>query len=60
MNENYDTYIETINGLEVIETQVIKDSKVKRCCYLSLEFVKAVIICLKNVKNLNSINERYN
>ena len=46
MNENYDTYIETINGLEVVEAQVIKDSKVKRCCY----FVKAVIICLKNVK----------
>ena len=50
MNENYDTYIETINGLEVVEAQVITDSKVKRCCYLSLEFVKAVIICLKNVK----------
>ena len=50
MKEKYDTYIETINGLEVVEEQVIKDSKVKRCCYLSLEFVKAVIICLKNVK----------
>ena len=50
MNENYDAYIETINSLEVVESQVIKDSKVKRCCYLSLEFVKAVIICLKNVK----------
>ena len=58
MKENYDTYIETINGLEVVEEQVIKDSKVKRCCYLSLEFVKAVIICLQNcLKNLNNINE---
>ena len=50
MNENYDTYIETINSLEVVESQVLKDSKVKRCCYLSLEFVKAVFICLKDVK----------
>ena len=50
MNEKYDAYIETINGLEIVEAQVIKDNKVKRCCYLSLEFVKAVIICLKNVK----------
>ena len=41
MNESYDTYIETINGLEVVEAQVIKDSKIKRCCYLSLEFVKS-------------------
>ena len=55
MNDNYDAYIETINGLEVVEAQVIKDSKVKRCCYLSLEFVKAVIICLTNEKN--HINE---
>ena len=30
MNEKYDAYIETINGLEVVEAQVIKDSKVKR------------------------------
>ena len=60
MNENYDAYIETTNGLEVVEAQVIKDSKVKRCCYLSLEFVKAVFICLKMLRNLNSINERYN
>ena len=52
MKETYDTYIETIHGLEVVEEQVIKDSKVKRCCYLSLEFVKAVIICLKNVKKI--------
>ena len=50
MNENYDAYIETISGLEVVEAQVIKDSNVKRCCYLSLGFVKAVFICLKNVK----------
>ena len=50
MNRNYDTYIETINGLEVVEEQIIKGNKIKRCCYLSLEFVKAVIICLKNVK----------
>ena len=50
MNENYDAYIETTNGLEVVEAQVIKDSKVKRCCYLSLLFVKAVFICLNNVK----------
>ena len=57
MNENYDAYIETINGLEVVEAQVIQDSKVERCCYLSLEFVKAVIICLEMLKNLNSINE---
>ena len=41
MNENYDTYTETINGLEVVEAQVIKDSKIKRCCYLPLEFVKS-------------------
>ena len=60
MNESYDTYIETINGLEVVEAQVIKHSKIKRCCYLSLKFVEAVNICLKNVKNLNNINERYN
>ena len=57
MKETYDTYIETIHGLEVVEEQVIKDSKVKRCCYLSLEFVKAVIICLKMLKNLNNIYE---
>ena len=40
MDKNYDIYVETINGLEAIEEQVIKDNKVKRCCYLSLEFVK--------------------
>ena len=50
MDTKYDTYIETINGLEVIEQQVITDNKIKRCCYLSLEFVKPVIICLKNSK----------
>ena len=59
MNVNYDTYIETINGLEV-EAQVIKDSRIKRCCFLSFQLVKAAIMCLKNVKkNLSSINERY-
>ena len=56
MNEKYDTYIETINGLEVIEAQLIKCIRIKRCCYLSLEFVKTVFI----LRNLNSINERYN
>ena len=50
MDKNYDIYVETINGLEAIEEQVIKDNKIKRCCYLSLEFVKTVIICLRNHK----------
>ena len=50
MDTQYDTYFETINGLEAIEQQVITDNKVKRGCYLSLEFVKSVINCLKNIK----------
>ena len=50
MNKNYDTYIETMNGLEVVEEQLTKENRIKRCCYLPLEFVKAVIIGLKMLK----------
>ena len=50
MDTKYDTYIETIEGIEQIEKEVIKDNKIKRCCSLSLEFIKAVFICLKNNK----------
>ena len=50
MDTKCDTYIETIEGIEQIEKELIKDNKVKRCCSFSLEFIKAVLICLKNNK----------
>ena len=50
MDTKYDIYIETIEGIEQIEKDLIKDNKIKRCCSLSLEFIKAVLICLKNNK----------
>ena len=50
MDTTYETYIKTIDGIEQIEQQVITNNRIKRCCTLSLEFMKAVIICFKHSK----------
>lgn len=51
MNE-YETYIDTIDVVEDIvdddtKYPVIKNSKVKRCCHLSLELIKVFIDYVK-------------
>ena len=52
-------YIETIEEIEEIEKVVIQDTKLKRCCTLSLEILKTVIIYFKNIKtNINGKKEK--
>ena len=46
-------YIETIEEIEEIEKIVIQDTKLKRCCTASLEFFKAVLEYLKNLRKYN-------
>ena len=47
----YDTYMATIDAVEQIEEDVIKDGKLRRCCFYSLELLKIGISYLKNSKN---------
>ena len=53
----YNTYIDAIDDIEDRVTDdrkypVVKDNKVKRCCKISLEFLKIVINYLKyDIKN---------
>ena len=37
------SYVETIDGTEQIEEQVIMDNRLQRCCTRSSEFVKAIV-----------------
>ena len=43
-------YIETVKDIEEIQKVVIQDTKLKRCCTLSLEIFKTVIINGKKEK----------
>ena len=54
----FKNYIEAINEIEKLD-EVIKTPRYRMCCRSLLEFLKAVCYYLKNVKNLNNINVRY-
>ena len=54
----FKNYIEVINEIEKLD-EVIKTPRYRMCCRGLLEFLKAVCYYLKNVKNLNNINVRY-
>ena len=47
----YDTYINTIDVVEQIEEDVLKDSKTKRCCFYSLELIKIGLEYMKHIKH---------
>ena len=51
METNYSVYIQTIEGLEDIQEEVIQDKKTRRCCMLTLEIIKTIIQYFKNTKN---------
>ena len=46
-------YLDTIDDIEETEKIVIQDTKLKRCCTASLEFLKAVLEYLKNLRKFN-------
>ena len=56
----YNTYIETVDVIEdrIIDDNkypIIRDNKIKRCCAISLEFLKVVFYYLKS--NINATKE---
>ena len=53
-----DRYIEVINGIENLDN-IIKTPRYRMCCRSLLDFLKAFCFYIKNVKNVNNINERY-
>ena len=53
---DYDTYIETVDDVEdrIVDDNkypIIRDKKIKRCCAISLEFLKVIFYYLKSKKN---------
>ena len=55
----YDAYITAIDNVEEIEEVIIKDSKIKKCCFYSLELIKIGITYFKNIKyNINAKKEK--
>ena len=56
----YDTYIETVDDIEdrIADDNkypIIRDNKIKRCCVISLEFLKVIFYYLKY--NINATKE---
>ena len=47
-----DKYLEMIEEIEEIEKIVIQATKLKKCCTASLEFLKAVLEYLKNLRRI--------
>ena len=57
---DYDTYIETVDDIEdrIADDNkypIIRDNKIKRCCAISLEFLKVIFYYLKS--NINATKE---
>ena len=51
METNYSAYIQTIEGIEAVQEEVIKDKRTRRCCILTLEVIKTIIQYFKNAKS---------
>ena len=53
---DYNETIKVIDELEILD-ELITPPKYRRCCYNTLEICKIFVNYVKNIKNLNKLNE---